>query len=90
MKLLVLIIKEIKEKKDPLTSLNPGLFMRGNGLEILEMGLEYRPGPMELNTKENGKIIKLMEKVSFGMLMVIFLKEIGEMIKLMGKEFIFM
>jgi len=50
----------------------------------------YKHGPMGQNMKGNGKIIKLMAKVNFGMLMVIFLKEIGKMIKPMVMEFIYM
>lgn len=50
----------------------------------------FKPGPMELNTKESGKKIRHMEKVNFGMLMEIFLKVIGKMTRQMVMEYIFM
>lgn len=49
-----------------------------------------KPGKTVPDTKVIGKIIKLMEKENFGMLMVMFLRENGKMIKLMAKVFIFM
>lgn len=50
----------------------------------------FKLGQMVQNMKVNGKIIKLMEKENFGMLMAIYLKVIGRMIKLMDLEYIFM
>jgi len=41
------------------------------------MAMEYKLGLMVLDMKENGKIIKLVVKESFGMLMEIFLKVNG-------------
>ena len=52
------------------------------------MGMEYKNGQMVPVTKAIGKITKLMVKENFGMLMVIFLKVIGKMIKLMDMVFI--
>lgn len=37
-------------------------FIEVNGKTNLDMGMEYRYGLMELNTKDFGKIIKLMEE----------------------------
>lgn len=51
---------------------------------------EYKLGQMELDMKATGKIIKHMEKENFGMLMEIFFRENGKMIKPMVKELIFM
>lgn len=53
------------------------------------MVLEFKNGQMELDTKVNGNIIKLMEKVSLLMLMVMFTMEIGKMIWQMELEYIF-
>lgn len=50
----------------------------------------FRPGPMGLNMKGNGKIIKLMERVNFGMLTETFLKETGKTIKLMDMVYTYM
>ena len=42
---------------------------------------------MEIGTKVNGKMIKLMAKANFGMLMEIIRKVFGRMIKLMVWDF---
>jgi hypothetical protein len=47
------------------------------------MVMAYRFGQMVQDMKENGRKIRHMEKENSGMLMVMFLKEIGKMIKLM-------
>ena len=52
------------------------------------MGTEYKYGPMELNMKENGGIIKHMEKEFFGMLMEMYTMENGKMTKRMVKGYI--
>lgn len=49
------------------------------------MEWEPRCGQMVLNMKESGETTKQMEKESFGMLMEMFMKENGLMIKLMGR-----
>lgn len=46
-------------------------------MEKLEMDMVYKFGLMELNMKDNGNIIKHMEKVNLLMLMVIYMKVIG-------------
>lgn len=40
--------------------------------------------------RESGDIIRQMERESFGMLMGMFMRENGKMIKLMAMEYIFM
>jgi hypothetical protein len=45
------------------------------------MEKEFKHGKMEPDMKEIGKIIKLMEKENFGMLMEMFLRVNGKMIK---------
>lgn len=47
------------------------------------MGKEFKFGQMELSIKDFGKIIKRMDKVSFGMFMAISTKETGRETKLM-------
>lgn len=64
--------------------------MRENGLDNVEMDLEFKFGQMELNMKDIGKKIGLMEKVSFGMLVETFMMEIGKKIESLVKENIFM
>lgn len=55
--------------------------MRENGLDNVEMDLEFKFGQMELNMKDIGKKIGLMEKVSFGMSVETFMMEIGKKIE---------
>lgn len=50
------------------------------------MGLEYKCGLMEPNTKANGNSIKPTAKGSFGMQMVMSTKETGKKTKPTGKE----
>ncbi len=54
------------------------------------MDLVYKFGQTMLSMKVNGGKIRLMVKESFGMLMEIYMKENGRMIKLMDTEYIFM
>ena len=54
------------------------------------MELEFKSGQMEQFMKENGEIIKHMEKEFLDMLMGIYLKENGKMIKLMDMAIISM
>ena len=54
------------------------------------MVLELKFGQMGLNMKDNGKIIKLKEKVRFGMQKVMFMMENFKMIKQMDMEYIHM
>jgi len=65
------------EKKGNLLNLKMGLCMKGNGLEIPEMVMVFKDGLMVLDMKVNGKIIKLMEKESFIMLIEMYLKANG-------------
>ena len=52
------------------------------------MDLDNRYGLMELNIKDNGKIIKLMVKEYFIILMEIHFKDNGNKIKQMDMEYI--
>ena len=54
------------------------------------MVLEFRYGQMVQSTKVNGKTIKPMAKVNFGMQMEMFMKETGKMIRQMASESTFM
>lgn len=51
--------------------------MRENGLVIQGMAMESKPGQMEENMKDSGKIIKPMEKVNSIIQMEIFMMETG-------------
>jgi hypothetical protein len=53
------------------------------------MAMAFRLGQMEQDTKDIGKTIKLMEGESSGMLMEMFLKVNGLMIRLMAMEYMF-
>ena len=53
------------------------------------MVLVLKYGQMVQNMKVNGEIIKLMERGNFGMLMEMFMKEIGRMTRLTALAFIF-
>jgi len=57
---------------------------------IQDMDSESKFGQMVQNMREYGKIIKQMEKENFGILMEMFMKAIGSMIKPKGKVLIFM
>lgn len=57
--------------------------MMGSGLEIIEMGMEFKHGMMGLNTWVCGRITKLVETGNFIIKMVIYLRVHGVMIKLM-------
>lgn len=66
------------------------LAIQGSGDLKSEKDLELRCGSMGLNTKENGGTTRQTGRVFFIMLMVMFMMGSGEMIRLMGKEFILM
>lgn len=53
------------------------------------MDLEFKYGVMELNMKDNGKIIELRDRVNFGILVVIYMKENGKRIEHVVKEHIY-
>ena len=60
------------------------LLTKVNGLEINEMDLVCIYGQIKQNMKDFGRMIKLMEKEHFIILMETFLKGIGLMIKRVG------
>ena len=62
------------------------LSTKGSGKEMLDMVMEYKYGQMVLSMKDNGKTIKLMAKVYFGMFTETNTKANGKEIRLMGKE----
>lgn len=64
------------------------LYTMVSGLELINMVMVFKDGQTEHAMKVCGKIPKLVEKESFGILMEIFLKENGLMIKQMASEFI--
>jgi hypothetical protein len=65
-------------------------FIVDNGRMGTDMVMEYKYGQMVQNMKDTGVIIKLMERVNFGMQMVMYLMENGKKIKLMDSEYIHM
>jgi hypothetical protein len=62
------------------------LFIKDNGKINNDMVMEYRYGLTELNMRDIGLIIKLMEGENSGMQMVMFMMENGKTIKLMDLE----
>ena len=52
------------------------------------MDMVYKNGPMEQNTKVNGKMVRQTVTEHFTILVVIYIKAIGKMIKQMGEEYI--
>lgn len=56
----------------------------------LDMAQVPKFGLMEQSTKESGDTTRLMVKENSGMLMAMFMKVFGKMIKLMATEFTFM
>ena len=76
----------LKQKKKENMFFKMVLFIKGSGKGIKDTDMEFRYGLMVLSMKDSGKIIKLMVKVRFIMLMEIFLKGNGKMIKLMEEE----
>ena len=83
-------ILRLKGKKDPHINSKQGLLILENGLEGLEMGMEYRSGLTEPDMKDNGKIIGLTVMARLFILTEMSMKEIGSMIRLMALEYIFM
>ena len=59
--------------------------MRVNGTVSLNKVMELNFGQMELNTRENGKIITLMAMGSSSILMVMFMRGSGVMGRLTGE-----
>jgi hypothetical protein len=53
------------------------LFTKDNGKEKKDMAMEFKSGLTEPNTKDTGKMTRLMEKVNFITSKEIFMKEIG-------------
>jgi hypothetical protein len=51
--------------------------MKGNGLKENDRVMVIKYGQMEVNISENGRIIKLMDKVHYIMLMVTYIKVNG-------------
>lgn len=64
--------------------------MKDNGKVKCEKEKEHKNGPMVQDMKGIGKQIKPMEKVNFTMLMEMYLKVNGNMIKQMGLVLMFM
>ena len=58
----------------------------GNGVEWIDMDMEYKFGKMEQNMKVSGEIIKLTGKDYLHMSMEINMKVIGKMIEFMVME----
>ena len=52
------------------------------------MDMEFKNGMMEQNMKVNGKTEKLTDMVHFIILVVIYIKDIGKMIKQMEEVYI--
>ena len=50
------------------------------------MDMAFKNGPMEQNMKANGKMVRQTVTEHFTIQMVIFIKDIGKMIKQMEKE----
>lgn len=76
-------------KEENLLNLKMELSTTVNGKETLDKDKEFKSGPMELNIKGNGLIIRLKEKVNSPMSMVIFMTVNGNKIKPRDMEFIF-
>jgi len=60
-----------------------------NGWDQIDMVMEFNIGLMELNITDVGKKIKLVEKESLSMLMEIFMRVNGKMIRLLALESIY-
>lgn len=80
----------INEKEEANIYLRVEHIMKVNGQVNKEMDREYKYGLMVLNMRENGKIIKQMGRVSFGIQGEIIMKDNGKMIGLVVMEFICM
>ena len=68
-------------KKELNLDLKMELFTKANGKEMSVMVMESKSGQMVLNMRAIGKIIRLMDKVYFGMFMVTNMKGGGNEIK---------
>ena len=75
------------EKKENHISFNLVLCILDNGRVASVMDSENRHGLMEQNMKVNGKKTELMERGNLSMSTVIFMMDIGLMIKLTAVEF---
>ena len=75
-------------RKESLSNLKMELFIMDNGEEVCDVGLEFKSGLMELNMRGSGIMAKQMVEVNLLMSTVMFMKVIGEMIKLVDMEFI--
>jgi len=63
--------------------------IRGSGLEIRSMGMEFKSGLMVLAMKAIGSTTRPAEKESSGTLMEMYLKANGKTTKPMATEFTF-
>ena len=77
-----------KERTALLLLLKVVLFIQVSGLEELVMGQVFKNGQMELDMRDNGKIIKHMDLENSGMLMVTSLKVSGRMTRQMERGLI--
>jgi tRNA A58 N-methylase Trm61 len=87
---LLKIIRILRESRGNNIHIRVEQFMKVNGLEDLEMVMEFRNGQMAHNMKENGVKVELVVKVNSSLLMVINMMASGEMIKPMDMGYICM
>lgn len=64
------------------------LYMMVHGEVTYEKAMEFKYGMMEQNIRETGTTIKLMGEASLLILMVMYMMELGLMIKLQEREHI--
>ena len=83
---MVTIIRDWR--KESLSNLKMELFIMDNGEEVCDVGLEFKSGLMELNMRGSGIMAKQMVEVNLLMSTVMYMRAIGEMIKLVDMEFI--
>ena len=84
-----LILMQKGKRKDHIRS-KQGQYIQVNGKEDSEMDMENNSGLMVRNMLESGRKTELMVKVNLSMLMGIFMRVNGQMIKLMVMVFISM
>ena len=73
-------------RKDNRINLIQDQYIQENGKAISEMAMESRCGKMVPSTLVNGEITKLMVRENSSMLMEIFIRANGQMIKQMATE----
>jgi hypothetical protein len=71
------------EKENVLTSMEA--FMKGNGIWVRNTDLVLKPTVMDLNLKENGKMISDMERENLHLLMEHKFPQFGNMVSRMEK-----